>query len=466
MKLATPLGAVLVVVVVLVAGSGGLASAQPFRKGPMLQSVDATSGVLLWESSESLPARVVVAVAGVAGAPARELAGPATRLHEVRIDGLAPGTRHTWRVECGGETATGELITAPLGPQPFTFVVFGDSRTGHEPHRALVARIRDEAPAFVLGTGDMVFDGGVPDDWQKFFDIERALLAERPLFPAVGNHDLDAMTLSADAYRQWFALPGGSPMPERIYAFTWAGVRVLVLDSNGGAIPAGDQTAWLEDELQAAAFDQQIEHVFVALHHPIYSTATHGGHAGLREAWGPLFERYGVDAVFSGHDHLYEHLEQNGVRYFVSGGGGAPLYRRNPLASAVDVAASVLLDRSHHYLRVQVAGGAVEVTAIRVDGSIIETTTWGDERRRERARVAARDARATAAAPSARTERAVGPALRPGRTAGGCGAGGCSVGRCSVGGAGAGAGGGSLLVVLLLLARVRFGRGSSVRRPA
>ena len=113
------------------------------------------------------------------------------------------------------------------------------------------------------------------------------------------------------------------------------------------------------------------------MHHPPFSISLHGGQAELREAWTPLFEKYQVAAVFSGHDHVYSRAEHSGVRYFVSGGGGAPLYPRKARSSRIDVQATQNFERVNHYLKVHVYGDLIEVTAIRADGTIIETSSWG-----------------------------------------------------------------------------------------
>src|SRR5207247_1297767 len=59
-------------------------------------------------------------------------------------------------------------------------------------------------------------------------------------------------------------------------------------------------------------------------HHPIYSSGKkHGSDLKLRGKLEPLFVRYGVNAVFSGHDHIYERtIPQQGIHYFVTGAGG------------------------------------------------------------------------------------------------------------------------------------------------
>jgi hypothetical protein len=56
----------------------------------------------------------------------------------------------------------------------------------------------------------------------------------------------------------------------------------------------------------------------------VYSSARgHGSTVALRNALAPLFIRYNVSVVFSGHDHVYERMKpQDGVVYFVAGSAG------------------------------------------------------------------------------------------------------------------------------------------------
>jgi hypothetical protein len=352
----------------------GTVAAEPFVKGPYLQRATQTGVTVMWQSDTATTARIVVSGAGE---PERVVAAPAETMHEVRVDGLTPGRRYRYVVEQEGRTAGGELMTAAQPHEPFSFIVFGDTRSNVASHRQVVERIRREVPDFILLTGDMVDDGAKEVDWQSFFDVERDLLRENVFYPAVGNHDRHGRNRGADAYRRYFSLPADTPDPERYYAITYGNSRFFILDSNEHSFALTDQTAWLDRELRRAAAEPGIQHRFVVMHHPPFSSSLHGGQPELREMWTPLFERFGVEAVFSGHDHTYEHAEKNGVRYLVSGGGGAPLYPRDPRASAEDKAASRYFERTLHYIRVHVTGGFVEIAAIRADGSLIETLSWG-----------------------------------------------------------------------------------------
>ncbi len=375
----------LALLVVLAASSlSSGAHAEPFVKGPYLQNIRKDAATIMWQSD---PIAAGVVRVRLPGGGEKIVEAPAAGIHEVTIDGLDAGKRYAYVVETAGQSVGGEFRTAPDAAEPFSFVVFGDTRSNADAHRALVDRVRGEVPDFILLTGDMVDDGSRDADWQTFFNVERDLMRENVIYPAVGNHDRQGGGTD-DSFRLWFSLPTGAPDSERSYSFTWGNSRFIVLDSNVQSYALTDQTAWLEHQLAVAVADPQIAHRFIVMHHPVFSVSIHGGQPDLREAWTPLFERYGVDAVFSGHDHVYSRAFKAGVNYFVSGGGGAPLYPRDPRASRADTEATVYFERTNHYLRVQVTGGFVEVTAVRDDGTVIESLSWGTPPRRQARRPA------------------------------------------------------------------------------
>jgi 3',5'-cyclic AMP phosphodiesterase CpdA len=352
-----------------------VASAAPkMLKGPYLQDLAPTSITVMWQLEEPVPGKLTVSGPG----GDRQLDVAADRIAEARVDGLEPAKRYRYKVEAGGQSWEGEFATAPPTGKdvPFSFIVVGDSRNGMEQHRRVVERMAQEVPDFVLGTGDMVDEGFREDEWQQFFDVENQLLRDNVYFPALGNHDRQGRGRTADAYRAYFSVPENGGETERYYAFTYGSARFVVLDSNAYSFALTDQTAWLERELIAARQDQSIRHIFVVMHHPPFSISLHGGARDLRERWTPLFEKYQVTAVFSGHDHVYERAEHSGIHYFVTGGGGAPLYPRRPKPSPIDSDAVKKFERVVHYLRVTLTANRVEVNAIRADGTLIETTAW------------------------------------------------------------------------------------------
>jgi 3',5'-cyclic AMP phosphodiesterase CpdA len=344
------------------------------QKGPYLQDLAPTSITIMWQLDEARPAHLVVT--GPGGEKTQDVTAAA--IAEATIEDLQPSSRYRYRVEIDGQSWEGEFATAPpVGTDvPFQFTVIGDSRYGIEPHRRVVEQMAKEVPDFVLGTGDMVDDGSRQDQWQQFFDVENPMLRDNVYFPALGNHDRQGRGRTADTYRAFFSVPENGGDTERYYAFTYASARFLILDSNVYSFSLTDQTSWIERELVAARQDPSIHHIFCVMHHPPFSISLHGGARELRDRWVPLFERYNVSAVFSGHDHVYSRAEHEGVRYFVSGGGGAPLYPRRPKSDPVDVEAVKKFERVFHYLRITVSGQRVEVTGVRADGTTIETTTW------------------------------------------------------------------------------------------
>ncbi|MBR9804404.1 metallophosphoesterase, partial [bacterium] len=90
--------------------------------------------------------------------------------------------------------------------------------------------------------------------------------------------------------------PEGSS--ENIFYVDVQGIRLIGLDSN---IDPKSQAVWLEEVLK----NNPNRWTIVTHHHPIHSTSRGRDNAGLRDAWQPLYDKYGVDLVLQGHDHSY-----------------------------------------------------------------------------------------------------------------------------------------------------------------
>jgi 3',5'-cyclic AMP phosphodiesterase CpdA len=241
--------------------------------------------------------------------------------------------------------------------QPFTFAVFGDNRgdeSGDQPpaFSEVLEAINQRNPAFVLDTGDMIYghtrdEAQLREQWRVYRAAASRLHA--PLFHIPGNHDIWNEG-SARVYRQLWGT--------NYYAFDCGNARFIGLDTeSAGSRIDQRQFSWLEQELRACTQPN----VFVFFHRPLFPI---DGGIGFsldvfpleRDHLHQLFVRHRqiVRAVFTGHEHLYHYQKRDGIAYYTTGGGGAPLYTAPELGGF------------HHFLMVRVTGERAEVTLERV----------------------------------------------------------------------------------------------------
>src|SRR5262249_1515954 len=146
--------------------------------------------------------------------------------HEVTLSGLTASTRYQYSVDAGGGTvAQGSFSTAVMPGEPFTFIVYGDNRTNPSDHQSVVNALANEAVDFLLNTGDVVETPTLPE-YQSFFDIEAPLLADHPLFPALGNHEY-AGGAGTQMWTSMFVTPSQSSTTERYYSFDYGNSRFV-----------------------------------------------------------------------------------------------------------------------------------------------------------------------------------------------------------------------------------------------
>jgi acid phosphatase type 7 len=339
--------------------------------GPYVQDVRRREVTLCWETDVPSPARVAYGLTPALGLVAEE---PTLAIrHELRLTDLRPGTDYYYRVEsAAGVGSTATTRTEGDRTSPLRVAAFGDTRSNAADHARVVAGVVAQAPHLALHTGDLVESSTVAN-WATFFSLEAPLVARTLLLPAIGNHEGDAVL-----YREKLVLPPDSPGGERYYARRFAQVAVVTLDEYGSGYAAGSvQAQWLQQTLAELATDPGIRFVFVELHHGPYSSGSHGSNPTVRTDLAPLFEQSGVAIVFSGHDHDYERSTTNGVKYVVTGGGGAPLYTV-PGASFTEAKCSCL-----HYCLMEIEGATLHFRALSADGATLIDEFWLGQNRSE-----------------------------------------------------------------------------------
>jgi len=247
--------------------------------------------------------------------PARTTAVPlpsrTAYYHEARFTALRPDTLYAYRV--GDGTTWSEWFhfrTAALEPASFSFIYLGDAQNDIRSlwSRAIRSAFLDAPRArFVLHAGDLVNVGENDDQWGEWFGAGSWINGMVAQVPVVGNHEYgrvnreDPRQLSA-LWRPQFALPEDGPdgLAETVYSFDYQGARIIVLNSADDTRLA-DQAAWLEARLK----ENKNRWTIVAFHHPVFSVATDRDNPAIRAAWKPLFDKYDVDLVLTGHDHSY-----------------------------------------------------------------------------------------------------------------------------------------------------------------
>jgi Calcineurin-like phosphoesterase len=206
-------------------------------------------------------------------------------------------------------------LTLPNQEDALKFGVMGDFGNGKPEQYQLgeqMGRVHSQFPfELMITVGDNIYGGERPADFVRKFEApyKTLLSAGVKFYASLGNHD----SRQQSAYALF-------NMDGRTY-YTFKGrkqdVRFFALESS---YLDPTQLQWLERELQNSREDWRIPY----FHHPLYSSGDrHGSDLSKRKALEPLFLKYGVTVVFSGHDHVYERvMPQQGITYFVVGSSG------------------------------------------------------------------------------------------------------------------------------------------------
>jgi predicted phosphodiesterase len=259
-----------------------------------------------------------------------------------------------------GASVSASNLTLPNKSDSVHFAVIGDTGTGSSQQRELGELMSQYHSIFpfdcVLMMGDNIYGGEAAKDYEaKFAQPYKELLDSGVKFhAALGNHD----NSNQPSYKN-FNMEG-----KEYYTFKKGGVRFFALNSN---YMDQRQLKWLEDELKNSGADWKI----CFFHHPPYSSGEkHGPSTELRKIIEPLFIKYGVDVVFTGHEHFYERIKpQNGIYYFISGGGGK--LRVDGVKPTELTAKS--FDKDLHFMLIEIAGNQMYFQAISRVGKTIDS---------------------------------------------------------------------------------------------
>ena len=238
-----------------------------------------------------------------------------------------------------------ERISSAPVRYPFSFVIAGDSGAWPDPTAdAIFAQLLRQtaglrpAPVFFANLGD--FAGpGTTERHEHYLGLVAPL--SLPNVCLIGNHDLEG----PGAAEAWTAVHG-----PRNFHFAYGNTRFVAIDgASGQAGERGDttpsDTAGPSVEalsfLDATLATTSEPHRVVLMHAPPHLDGHYAPQAecGFRQGepeFLDIVRRHGVKLICCAHGLGFDHHVRDGVRFVMSGGGGAALYLSYREAASAD----------------------------------------------------------------------------------------------------------------------------------
>ena len=188
------------------------------------------------------------------------------------------------------------------------------------------AALLDGIAGTVFTSGDNAYPQGSAADFRNCYDPTWGRHKARTR-PAPGNHDYEAP--GAAPYFAYFGHNAG-PAGLGYYSFEVGPWHVVSLNSNVPASQGTPQYQWLAADLG----ERNARCVAAIWHHALFSSSQNGPSPVMRDVW-RLLQAARAEIAVVGHEHAYERFgplddggrpTATGIRQFIVGTGGAPLY--------------------------------------------------------------------------------------------------------------------------------------------
>ena len=277
------------------------------------------------------------------------------------IYGWAPSAVSAQKSSPETTRTTAPSLTLPMREGSLRFMAVGDTGRGNREQNELAQvmfQYRKLFPYnFVLLMGDNIYYQEKAEDLKtKFENVYRPLLNDGVKFYAsLGNHDE-----SNQRFYEYFNMNG-----EEYYRLNKDGVSFYALNST---YMDKRQLTWLENELAKDNAKWKI----AFFHHPPYSSGKrHGSEEEIRDVLEPLFIKYSVDVVLTGHEHFYERIKpQKGIYYFVTGAGGE--VRKNNIKKNSPLTEKAF-DTDLSFMLIEIAGDEMYFQVISRAGQTVDS---------------------------------------------------------------------------------------------
>ena len=353
-----------------------------------------------------------------------------TKHHCVLIQGLAPDTNYYYQIPTIGK----DIFSFKTPPQTgvstnVIFTILGDTQGNYNIQRQNIALMKDKTGGidlwdFTIIEGDLVNRDDDIAEWAMVMDKNSygGIAHNIPWMATSGNHETSSTydQPPRQQFKQYFqnSFASNWENPDSnwdigtYYSFNYSNVHVSMVDTmeNKEHKLSARQLNWLETDVQNAKNGGLW--TFVVFHSSMYSTSDHGPYPDLADQMEPLMKTYEIDAIFYGHDHIFEAYQAfnnesyGGTYCFMVAGGGGSLKRvddpdkmgdrawegkTNEYGNLINIVAEASDDRfvglrgsnwqlygerAHHFMKVEINGDSAIFTVYRTfDGSVMKTYT-------------------------------------------------------------------------------------------
>eukprot|EP00002_Diphylleia_rotans_P030629 TRINITY_DN630_c0_g1_i1.p1 TRINITY_DN630_c0_g1~~TRINITY_DN630_c0_g1_i1.p1 ORF type:complete len:443 (-),score=81.34 TRINITY_DN630_c0_g1_i1:130-1458(-) len=401
---------------------GTLPGSNPtLRRWPYITSVSADSVTVQWGVPTTVTASAIAFTAADGSTVQAdglfkriEISRSAGSIHlfSATLTRLAADSSYCYRIFVGREEIVGGLVfrTAPASDstKPVRFIAWGDFGAGTAAQREIRDAMwtRYESADHMLALGDNVYLTGTHEQFENnFFQVYKEQAAQKALYLTPGNHDYYAN--GAQSYLDNFFQPQNAFRQDhkgRYFSWDWGMIHYVSVDTETPLDDAPTQPdgmlAWLEDDLSKTRKDWKI----VIMHKPPYSEGRIVDNR-VNNLLVPIFEKYGVQIVLTGHWHDYQRYppiregrvtttSAGGVTYMISGGGGYPIIGglvernngyvydpnftepgRDPKAYADAPSDPVVYNKAYNFLYGVVSGCELYLEALDRRGSVFDSFT-------------------------------------------------------------------------------------------
>lgn len=216
----------------------------------------------------------------------------------IDFENLSPNKQYFYKI---GKNKKVYFSSPKSQDDTFSFIAISDHQTFPELTEKGFYKISEEKPDFIVSAGDMLENGKLVNWTENFFN-KLHIIEGIPFVASEGNNDA-----GFELFNKFLCIN------QRYYSCTYGNTKIILLDSNLSFNENSDQIKWLENTLTN---NNSLWTIVVFHKGPYLSTVPDGSMILYRKTLIPILEKYNVDLVLNGHNHIYDSTKPiNGITY-------------------------------------------------------------------------------------------------------------------------------------------------------